>query len=324
MLTQKECCKIIEEKLHILDLPSIPSNLYDPIRYILQLNAKRLRPSLLLMANSLFSDDIQSAINPALAIEVFHNFTLMHDDIMDNSLIRRNQQTVHVKWNENIAILSGDAMLIKAYELFTRQNAGNLLKTLTVFMSTALRVCEGQQLDMDYEKSKQISTEDYLLMISYKTAVLIAASLKIGALIGGASDQQADLLFEFGKNLGIAFQLQDDLMDIYGDPEVTGKAIGNDIVANKKTILLVLALSMAKGEQLENLLFWLNSAHNENEKKIEAVREIYNKLTLRQATQDLILNYFTNARNSLTQLNLAFNDLKPLHDLLNKLILREK
>lgn len=310
--------------MHILDLPSIPSNLYDPIRYILQLNAKRLRPSLLLMANSLFSDDIQSAINPALAIEVFHNFTLMHDDIMDNSLIRRNQQTVHVKWNENIAILSGDAMLIKAYELFTRQNAGNLLKTLTVFMSTALRVCEGQQLDMDYEKSKQISTEDYLLMISYKTAVLIAASLKIGALIGGASDQQADLLFEFGKNLGIAFQLQDDLMDIYGDPEVTGKAIGNDIVANKKTILLVLALSMAKGEQLENLLFWLNSAHNENEKKIEAVREIYNKLTLRQATQDLILNYFTNARNSLTQLNLAFNDLKPLHDLLNKLILREK
>jgi geranylgeranyl diphosphate synthase, type II len=304
MLNQNEYHKIIEKNLSQILLPSLPSNLYEPIRYMLDLEGKRLRPSLVLMACNLFSENIQPAVYPALAIELFHNFTLMHDDIMDNSALRRNRPTVHVKWNQNIALLSGDAMLIKAYELLAFQLPEYLNIVLPVFNSTALKVCEGQQYDMDYEHSMNVSINDYIKMVEHKTAVLLAASLKIGALTGGSGTNEADLLYEFGKNIGIAFQLQDDLIDVFGDSGHTGKEIGNDIVSNKKTILLIEAISKANGKDLRDLLDWLNKKMFDKEQKINAIKTIYNNLSLYQSTQQLIKTYYQQAFENLDKLNL--------------------
>lgn len=324
MLNQKEYHQIIEKRLTEIKIPEFPSNLYDPIRYILNLGAKRLRPSLALMACNIFNDNIEQAINPALAIEVFHNFTLMHDDIMDNAALRRSQPTVHKKWNENIAILSGDAMMIKAYELLSLQEAENLARTLPVFNQTALRVCEGQQYDMDYEQKELVTQDDYLKMVELKTAVLIAASLMIGALTGGAGNEQAEILYEFGRNIGKAFQLQDDLIDVYGDQQITGKETGNDIVNNKKTILLVQALNLAEGTVREELMYWLNSTDFNKEQKIEAVKNIYNNLSIEQSTREMIRNFFDDAWRQINQLQVDKRALIPLKEFTRYLIHREK
>jgi geranylgeranyl diphosphate synthase type II len=302
MLSLQDCQTIINHQLNELKLPELPSNLYEPIRYMLDLEAKRLRPSLVLMGCSVFSDDIQPAVFPALAVEVFHNFTLMHDDIMDKSAMRRNCPSVHVKWNLNVAILSGDAMLIKAYELLSRGSGEQMHRILPVFNQTALQVCEGQQYDMDYEHSLSVSIDDYIRMVEYKTAVLLAASLKIGALLGGAGNNESDLLYEFGRNIGIAFQLQDDLLDVFADPAVFGKETGNDIVSNKKTILLIEALSLAKGNIRKNLLKWLNSKDFNRKQKIKAIKSIYTALNLEQSVNKIIRNYHEKAIASLQNL----------------------
>jgi geranylgeranyl diphosphate synthase type II len=304
MYSFKDCQSLINGYISNLTLPKVPGNLYDPIAYLLQLEAKRIRPSLVIMGCNVFSENIQPAISPALAIEVFHNFTLMHDDIMDNSDKRRSNATVHVKWNKNVAILSGDAMLIKAYELLTQVSQDRLPYILPVFNETALRVCEGQQFDMDYEHCLEVSIEDYLKMVEYKTAVLLAASLKIGALIGGASEIESDLLYEFGRNLGVAFQLQDDLLDIFADPAVFGKVTGNDIVANKKTILLVEALSCAREDVRSNLLHWLNQDDFQREEKISAIRNIYHELNLEQSVNNRINHYHQLATDHLNKLEI--------------------
>jgi len=295
MLSFRECQSIIELRLNDLPLPARPAHLYEPIRYLLALGGKRVRPSLVLLGCNIFSEDIQKAIFPALAIEVFHNFTLMHDDIMDNSEKRRNHPSVHVRWNRNIAILSGDAMLIKAYELLEFSSPDDLHKILPVFNKTAIQVCEGQQYDMDYEESPAVTIGDYLSMVEYKTAVLLAASLKIGALLGGAGEMESDLLYEFGRNIGIAFQLQDDLLDVFADPSVFGKVTGNDIVSNKKTILLTEALSLASGKIRESLMYWLSVTKFNRKEKIEAVKSVYTALELEQSVNKRIMYYHDRA-----------------------------
>jgi geranylgeranyl diphosphate synthase type II len=299
MYTLAECQSIINQKLKDFEWVGFPINLYDPMRYMLALEGKRIRPALVLMGCNLFTDDISEAFFPALAIEAFHNFTLMHDDIMDKSTIRRGLPTVHAKWNTNIALLAGDAMLIKAYEFLLKTPADFLGSILPVFNQTALKVCEGQQLDMDYEEASDVTIQNYLTMIENKTALLIATSLKMGALIGRASDQDADLLFEFGRNLGLAFQLQDDWLDAFADPKVFGKAIGNDIITNKKTVLLVEALQKADALTRKKLQYWMARTDSPRNEKIEAILEIYKELKLEDLVRMKILNYHAKATECL-------------------------
>ncbi|MFO7371056.1 MAG: polyprenyl synthetase family protein [Bacteroidales bacterium] len=303
MYTLSDCQSIINKHIRQMQLPVIPKNLYEPMQYLLNLEAKRIRPAMVLMGCNVFSDDIEQAVFPALAIEVFHNFTLMHDDIMDHSERRRNNLTVHMKWNTNVAILSGDAMLIKAYELLNRVHRDTLPQILPVFNQTALQVCEGQQYDMDYENRTEVTLDEYLKMITYKTAVLLAASLKIGALLGGGTDEDSNLLYEYGKNLGIAFQLQDDLLDVFADPDIFGKVTGNDIVTNKKTILLVEALRTASGAKRKELLHWLSQAGFNKDEKVKAVSNIYTELDIPNKVKEHIDQYHRLAINSLERLS---------------------
>jgi geranylgeranyl diphosphate synthase, type II len=302
MLSLHECQDIIQKHLKEINLPESPLNLYEPIRYMLEPEGKRIRPVLVLMGCNVFSDDIGQAVFPAMAVEVFHNFTLMHDDIMDQSAMRRNRPTVHVKWNPNIGILSGDAMLIKAYELLAAAPSASLLNILGLFNKTALEVCEGQQYDMDFERNMNITLEEYLKMVELKTAVLLAASLKIGAIIGGADKTDADMLYEFGRNIGIAFQLQDDLLDVYADPLLFGKITGNDIVSNKKTVLLILALQLAKGQMKKDLLQWLETGKFDRIEKIRCVMDIYTRLNLKEITALKVKYYHEQALDMLGKL----------------------
>lgn len=324
MITLRECQSVINRKFAEFSLPECPANLYDPIRYMLELEAKRLRPSLVLLGCNVFSDDIQKAIFPALAIELFHNFTLMHDDIMDHSALRRNSPTVHARWNQNIAILSGDAMLIKAYEMLSLGPAIYLHKIMPVFNKTAIQVCEGQQYDMDYEHSLSVTIENYIRMVEYKTAVLIAASLKIGALVGDAGEAESEDLYKFGRNIGIAFQLQDDLLDVFADQEIFGKTIGNDIVANKKTILLVEALNQSSGIIRKKLLRWIKKKKFNSHEKILAVKSIYEELNLEQSTNDRIRHYYEKALENLNILKIDASRKSQLLDFSTYLLNRKK
>jgi geranylgeranyl diphosphate synthase type II len=303
MFSLKASQNLIQARLKEIGLPDSPMNLYDPIRYILETDGKRIRPALVLMGCNVFSDDISQAIHAAMAVEVFHNFTLMHDDIMDQSVMRRNRPAVHIKWNQNIAILSGDTMLIKAYELLSATPASSVVSVLKLFNQTALRVCEGQQYDMDFEHSLDITLGEYLNMVELKTAVLLAAALKIGAVIGGAEDRQADLLYEFGRNVGIAFQLQDDMLDVYGDPILFGKMTGNDIVSNKKTVLLVQALHASDGQRRKELLRWLKAEKFDRDEKIQCMKDIYDQLNLESHTTSMVMRYHQQALAMLDDLS---------------------
>src|SRR3569833_2778488 len=249
---------IISDAVKELNFPGYPAQLYEPITYILSMGGKRMRPALLLMACDLFGGDVEKALPPALAIEVFHNFTLMHDDIMDNAPLRRGKTTVHERWNQNAAILSGDVMLIEGYKLMMQVDNHILRDVLNIFNETAVGVCEGQQLDMEFETREVVGIDEYIEMIRLKTAVVLGGALKIGALIGGASADDAALLSAFGVQLGVAFQLQDDILDVYGNPEKFGKQVGGDIISNKKTYLLIKAKELANSQQKEELNNWLD------------------------------------------------------------------
>ncbi len=285
----------VEEELRICSskLGSSPPELYEPIRYILSLGGKRMRPMLVLAGCDLFDGDASKAMPAAMAIELFHNFTLVHDDIMDNAPLRRNESTIHEKWNSNTAILSGDAMLVQAYGQLVRTETASLKKVLDIFNDTAARVCEGQQLDMNYEKTGKISISQYLKMIELKTAALLAGSLKIGAVIGSARDEDADRLHDFGKNMGIAFQLQDDILDVYGG-EKFGKQRGGDIISNKKTFLLLKALELSQLNRYkhEELLQWVHSPAHAAKEKIDAVTGIYDFLNVRKIAEAEMKSYF--------------------------------
>lgn len=303
MYTLLEAQNLVEKHIQTFSIPDTPKELYEPVKYVLSLGGKRIRPALVLLACDLFSGGVEAALIPALAIEIFHNFTLLHDDIMDRSEIRRGSPTVHVKYNENVAILSGDVMSILASRLMN-QSPGVVLSTVhDIFTRTAMQVCEGQQLDMNFEERLTVSEEEYLTMIELKTAVLIAASLKIGAILGGSSQKDADDLYDFGRNLGIAFQLQDDLLDTYGDPLIIGKSLGTDIVDNKKTFLMIKALEKASASRKTELTGWLTKKDFNREQKIDAVISIFNALKIKEFTQNQIRNFYDAALASLMHLN---------------------
>ncbi len=303
MYTLLEAQNLVEKHIQTLNIPDTPPELYEPVRYILSMGGKRIRPALVILACDMFDGDVASALIPAVAIEIFHNFTLLHDDIMDRSERRRGSPTVHVKYNENVAILSGDVMSILASRLMNQAPGVVLNVVHEVFTKTAMQVCEGQQMDMNFEEVLSVSEEEYLTMIELKTAVLIAASLKIGAILGGSSQRDAEDLYEFGKNLGIAFQLQDDLLDTFGDPAVMGKNRGTDIVDNKKTFLVIQALEAASPTQKEELIGWLKEKNFNPEEKIEAITAIFDALGVKKLTENRIRSYYQHALTNLENLN---------------------
>ena len=303
-----------------------PAELYEPIRYMLSLGGKRLRPALLLMSTELFGGAYLKALSPALAIEVFHNFSLLHDDIMDKSPIRRSQPTVHKKWNPDIAILSGDAMLVKSYQLMMNVEEAYLKRVLTIFSEAALEVCEGQQLDMNYEGRNDVTIDEYLYMISLKTSVLLAAALKIGAIIGNASILDAERIYSFGKNIGIAFQLRDDILDVYADNDKFGKQTGGDIKSNKKTFLLLKAMELAKGETAKQLLDWLKmypANSKSEEEKVFSVKEIYSSLGVRELAEKEMNRFYETALYELGMITVDEDRKKFMKSFADQLMVRE-
>ncbi|MGD0340577.1 MAG: polyprenyl synthetase family protein [Bacteroidales bacterium] len=295
MYNHSELKEVVDKALKNLSYNSEASRLTDPVKYILSIGGKRLRPVLALMACNFFSDTIDEAVLPAIGLEIFHNFTLVHDDIMDDAPVRRSFPTVHAKWDTKQAILSGDVMAFIANDCVMQAPADKLLKVFKVYNKAAIEVCIGQQLDMDYEKAAIVSQEEYLRMIELKTAVLIAAAVKTGAVIGGADDRDSELLYDFGRNLGLAFQVQDDLLDVWGETKVFGKTQGGDIVANKKTFPLVKAMETATGMQLKHLQELFSESETDPETKVRKVIELYEQLNIREITETLAYDYINKA-----------------------------
>ncbi len=297
-----------------------PKTLFDPISYILSLGGKRVRPALSLMACNLYQEDVTPAIPIALGIEVFHNFTLLHDDLMDRADVRRGKPTVHIKWDDNTAVLSGDAMLIEAYKEIAKVNPKYLLPILDLFSVTATEICCGQQLDMEFEKRMDVTIPEYIEMIRLKTAVLLGCALKEGAIICGADDADADHLYDFGIKIGLAFQLKDDLLDVYGDAESFGKRIGGDILCNKKTFLLINALADESAKR--ELIGWFDKKDFIEAEKIKAVTAIYDRLNLKQKSEKLITEYYEKAIVCLKQINIDDSRKKILYDVAESLMFR--
>ena len=313
--------KIIDKEIINLELPNSPNNLYEPIKYILSLEAKRMRSVALLIAHQLYTEDYQNALDAALAVEMFHNFTLIHDDIMDNASLRRGSDTVHKKWNKNIAILSGDTLLVKSYMMLLNLDSKIQNQVIKKFSETAVVVCEGQQMDMDFEKQSHLNIDDYINMIEKKTSVLFATSFEIGSIIGGASKSDQNLLYQFGLNLGIAFQLQDDLLDLYADQSKFGKKVGGDIIANKKTFLFLKSLSLANAKQKEDLLKLYSSIDINSSEKISKVKSIFDSLSIYESTSKIINVYHKRALESLKKITVKNKD--SLNYFVNLLVKRE-
>jgi len=294
----------IAERIRQIKFSKEPVELYEPINYILSLGGKRLRPALCLLSCDMFGGRIEDALDPAIGIEMFHNFTLLHDDIMDNAPIRRGKPTVHVKWDTNAAILSGDTMMALAYDFIMKAPDKVRTEVFSAFNKTAIEVCEGQQYDMNFETRDAVSLTEYIEMIRLKTAVLVAISLKIGAIIAGASGQDADTLYDFGVDIGIAFQLRDDLLDVFSNEEKFGKSKGGDILANKKTFLYLKALELANEGQKVQLRDYFSGSTDDPHKKIAAVKSIFNALDIRKHTNLEIDKYYQKAKTHLAKLNL--------------------
>ncbi|XOV92768.1 MAG: polyprenyl synthetase family protein [Bacteroidota bacterium] len=306
----KELQQQIESGISQLHFGDQPKELYEPISYILSLGGKRLRPLLVLLGYRLFKEDTQSIVRSALAVEVFHNFTLMHDDIMDEAPLRRGQPTVHEKWDNTVAILSGDTMLVKAYDLLLDLDDNLLAEGIRIFNKTAVEVCEGQQIDMNFEKASTVTEGEYIEMIRLKTAVLLGFSLQFGALMAQASSKHQESLYRIGELMGIGFQLMDDLLDVYGDQKKFGKQVGGDIVSNKKTFLLIKALELANENQKELLDDWLTRVSFEPEEKVIAVRDIYDQLNIKAITEEKINSYFDQSVQLIDQLDVDTSLLK--------------
>lgn len=299
-----------------------PAELYEPISYLMQLGGKRMRPVLVLIATEMFDGNVFKALDAAIGIELFHNFTLMHDDIMDKAPLRRGKPTVHAKWNESAAILSGDVMFVEAYKLMIKVDDSILREVLAIFSDTASGVCQGQQADMNFEKRDDVSLPEYLEMIRQKTAVLLAGSMQIGALIGGAVPDQANLLYEFGENLGLAFQLQDDILDVYGNPEKFGKQVGGDIISNKKTFMLIKAKELATGNTRSELDKWLNRS-DDPFAKIETITSIYNLLEVRKLAEIEMEEYVNKALRALDLISVDRSKKDLLRGFAEQLLIRE-
>jgi geranylgeranyl diphosphate synthase type II len=295
-MTEKSLAHALLDKLETFiqnqSFGESPKELYDPITYILSLGGKRIRPLLSVLAYGLYRNDPEKILSQASAVEVFHNFTLMHDDIMDQAPLRRGQATVHEKWNPNIAILSGDVMMVRAYDLLLDTDPKLLPQVIRLFNKTAAEVCEGQQLDMNFESIAQVKEEEYLNMIRLKTAVLLGFALQLGGILAGAAQKDVQKLYDFGVNIGVGFQLKDDLLDVFADQAKFGKQVGGDIISNKKTFLLIKALELATGKEAEDLNHWLTVPEFDKEEKVKAVRAIYEKLGIKSLTEAKMSSYF--------------------------------
>lgn len=323
MQTFDQLLQRIEQEIGQLQFDCPPQSLYEPIRYILSLGGKRIRPVLTLMACDLYGSDVRQAIPAALGLEVFHNFTLLHDDLMDEADKRRNKPTVHKVWNANTAILSGDAMLIAAYRLMGQVKVDLLKPIFDLFTQTALEICGGQQYDMEFESRLDVTEEEYIEMIRLKTAVLLACALKMGALIGGAPQADVDNLYAFGIHIGLAFQLQDDLLDVYGNTLTFGKNIGGDILCNKKTFLLINALRLANPTQRQELLSWIERKEFDPQEKIAAVTRLYDELGLKKLTEDRIEALYQLADEKFRALTVFPDRTKLMKEVCDKLMHRQ-
>ena len=299
MKTADEILKLINDYIDGLPYDRKPEGLYEPIRYVLSMGGKRIRPTLMLLAYNLYKEDPESILSSAVALETYHNYTLLHDDLMDHADVRRGMPTVHRKWDANTAILSGDSMLVLAYQRMAQCPVEKLKPVLDLFTETALEIGEGQQYDMEFETRNDVREEEYIEMIRLKTSVLLACALKIGALLAGASDEDADNLYRFGEKIGLAFQLQDDYLDVYGDPKVFGKAIGGDIMCNKKTYMLINAFNLAGDSQRKDLQRWVDAAEPNPKEKIAAVTRLYDEIGIRELAEEKIRYYFDESRKYL-------------------------
>ncbi|MCO5259371.1 MAG: polyprenyl synthetase family protein [Crocinitomicaceae bacterium] len=313
--------KFIETEVSKLQLPNSPKLLYEPIRYFLNIGGKRIRPMMTLLGAELFDLQKENVVNAALAIELLHNFSLVHDDIMDNAPLRRGHQTVHEKWNSTIAILSGDAIIIKAYQLLQKQD-GDLRALLQSFNKAAIEICEGQQLDMDFEEREDTTIEEYITMIRLKTSVLIGCSLELAAIIANCNEEDRKNSYDFGVNIGLSFQIQDDILDLYGDPEKFGKQIGGDIIANKKTMLYLLAKKNASKEQLIKLNK-INLETNST-KKIDLAKKLFNELDVKRLAEEEATNYYLKALYNLNKINVLDKNKTKLKTISNYLLNRNK
>ena len=305
MIKADEILKLVNKYLDNLSYDRKPSSLYEPIRYVLSMGGKRIRPVLMLLSYNMFRENPEEILMPACALETYHNYTLLHDDLMDNADLRRGHETVHRKWDANTAILSGDSMLVLAYQRMAQCDKQKMPEVLSLFTETALEIGEGQQYDMDFEHRNDVTEDEYIEMIRLKTSVLLACAMKVGAILAGASKEDADNLYRFGEQIGLAFQLQDDYLDVYGDTRVFGKAIGGDITSNKKTYMLINAMLRANDTQRAELEKWISATEFDREEKIAAVTRLYNEIGIDKLAQEKINFYFEQSRKYLAAVSVA-------------------
>ena len=304
MITSEEILRKVNLALEALPYDRQPASLYEPIKYVLSMGGKRIRPVLMLLAYNLFKEHPEDIMMQALGLETYHNYTLLHDDLMDKADLRRGHQTVHKRWNDNSAILSGDSMLVLAYQRMAQCDAKYLSEVMELFTETALEIGEGQEYDMDFENRNDVAEDEYIEMIRLKTSVLLACAMKMGALLADASSEDAARLYKVGEQIGLAFQLQDDLLDVYGDPKVFGKAIGGDITSNKKTYMLINAINRANAAQHQELMHWIEAKDFDRQEKISAVTRLYNEIGIKALCEKKINFYFDEGRNCLDQVSI--------------------
>lgn len=316
--------ELIQHYIDSLPYERKPESLYEPIKYVLSLGGKRIRPMLMLMSYALYKDDVESILPQAIGLETYHNYTLLHDDLMDNADVRRGMPTVHRKWDANTAILSGDSMLVLAYQRMQNCTADKLPAVLDVFTTTALEIGEGQRYDMEFETRNDVREEEYIEMIRLKTSVLLACAIKIGAIMADAPKEDVENLYRFGERMGLAFQLQDDFLDVYGNPAVFGKAIGGDITSNKKTYMLINAIGKAKGEDKATLMKWIDAKDFDREEKVKAVTDIYTKLGIDIMAKAKMEEYYAEALEALAKVSVPEEKKAQLRDYAAKMMKREK
>jgi geranylgeranyl diphosphate synthase type II len=319
----KENQNIIEEHIQVLEWNKTPHHLYDPIHYMLNQGGKRIRPQLCLLSANLFGGDTKQAIYPAIAFELLHNFTLIHDDVMDHAALRRGKETIYKKWNTNIAILSGDTLFAKAYQYMLNYQGKEICSLLSLLTQTAIEICEGQQLDLDFEQEKTVSIEQYIDMIRLKTAVMLGACLKAGAIVASATEEEQALIYDFGIKTGLAFQIQDDLLDVYADINKFGKNIGGDIAENKKTYMSLMAMYLAENDDAKQLHSCFSSSDFDRDKKFAAVKAIYDKYKIKEHACQSISQYYDGAICYLEQINVPQSSKQPLLDFIRQLVNRD-
>ena len=324
MLNSSEILKLVNDFLAQLPYERKPKSLYEPVEYVLSIGGKRIRPVLTLMGYNLWKEDPERILMPAVGLETYHNYTLLHDDLMDNADMRRGHETVHRRWDANKAILSGDSMLVLAYQRMQQVPAEKLPAVLNLFTETALEIGEGQEYDMTFETRNDVTENEYIEMIRLKTSVLLACALKTGALLADAPEEDADRLYRVGEQVGLAFQLQDDLLDVYGDPKVFGKAIGGDITSNKKTYMLINAYNRANDEQRKELEHWIGAKEFNRQEKVAAVTRLYDAIGIRQLCEDKINYYFQQASQTLSEVNVTDERKAQLRQYMDELLHRNK